>query len=227
MLKRFINDQKDEIEQITGRILDNILLALPSTKGLATYTARRQIGDVRGQLTDLLAADTFGAALLACFTSAREVGASLSGFAYVRVHLLAETPVDFIPTLIVQSALLFCLSAESRIISTMVFVCRDDAEAMHKRMAKAFDDAKESAADDMDSASYQSLTALAASVSVHLARTALLLPRLVTFTMALNYPALKLAQLIYYDPTRTEEIIAENKVVHPLFFPRLVKALSA
>ena len=226
MLKAMLRDQAVEIEEVVTRLLANMLRGLPSRLGLATYAARRQIGDVRGDYLDMLEKNTFGAELLDCFNQCRGVGMTLQNFAYVRTNLEAETPVNFIPTLIVTSALLYCLSAEVRIVADMTFVCREDSEKMLIRMKAAFDGAKDNVADKMDSASYRALIDLAASICVHLAKTALLLPRIVTFDLAVNYPGLKLSQLLYYDPSRVDELISENKVVHPLFFPRDVRALS-
>jgi hypothetical protein len=35
-----------------------------------------------------------------------------------------------------------------------------------------------------------------------------------------------LAQRLYADPTQADTILAENHVIHPLFSPRAIKALS-
>jgi prophage DNA circulation protein len=225
-VQRVLRLQQIEIEGVIGRLLDNLLLALPSQKGLATYAARRQIGDVRGGVMDMLQERVLITELLKCFNVVREVGATAVSFASVRGHLLEEDPTDFIPKLIVQAALLYCLAAESRIVVVTKFICRDDAEVMLRKMGTAFEDVKEFEADQMDSAVYRALVDLAASVAVHLATTALLLPRIVQFDLAVNYPGLKLSQLLYYDPSRVDELIGENKIVHPCFFPREVKALS-
>jgi hypothetical protein len=45
------------------------------------------------------------------------------------------------------------------------------------------------------------------------------LPRMITFNIATTYGALSLSQLIYYVGNRSDEIIAENKIVHPAFCP--------
>src|SRR6516164_588609 len=210
MLKAMLRDQAPEIDDVISRLLANLLRGLPSKLGLATYEARRQIGDVRGEYLDMLEVNTFGTELLDCFNRCRNVGMTLPNFAYVRTNLEAEQPINFIPTLIVGAALLYCLSAEVRIVASMTFVCRDDAEKMLRSMKDAFDIAKDNLADRMDSASYRALIDLAASISVHLATTALLLPRIVTFNLPVNYPGLKLSQLLYYDPSRVDELIAEN-----------------
>jgi len=231
MINQSLSVQRKEILDLIGRIMDNLALVLPSappptlsTKLLAE--ARRQIGDVRAKTMEYVKNNTLGIELLACFVAARVAGTSLAGFARVRNALLNEDPVNFIPSLIVPAALLYCLTTESRIVAAMTFTSRDDAETMAQRMKKAFDDVKEVLADDIDPACYQSMVTLASSLTSHLTRTALVLPRIVEFNLAVNYPALKLSYLIYCDATRTEQIVAENRIVHPAFCPRDIRALS-
>jgi prophage DNA circulation protein len=52
------------------------------------------------------------------------------------------------------------------------------------------------------------------------------LPRIVNYQMPINYPALALANRIYADGSRSDELIAENETVHPAFMQRDVIALS-
>ena len=73
----------------------------------------------------------------------------------------------------------------------------------------------------------QALIGLHAAVASDLATRALPLSRLVSFTFARRFPALWMAQRIYQDGSRANEIIAENKVVHPAFVQATIEALSA
>jgi len=188
--------------------------------------ARRQIGDLRGDIIGLLEDDKFGGELALCFQLVRESGAKLQSLAHVRQNLLAETPINFIPTLIVQVAILFCISNESILVVAIDYKSRDDVEAMMRKMQTAFSDAKEDAADSMDSACYQSLVSLASSVILFLADQALVLPRMITFNLPSSLPTLRASHMIYYDASRSDELIAENKIVHPAFAPRFLKGLS-
>jgi prophage DNA circulation protein len=49
---------------------------------------------------------------------------------------------------------------------------------------------------------------------------------MVDFSMSMSYPAVALSQRIYYDASRWEELIAENRTIHPLFMRRSVRGLS-
>jgi prophage DNA circulation protein len=57
--------------------------------------------------------------------------------------------------------------------------------------------------------------------------TARPLPRLLPYQFARVMPTLVLAQRLYADASRADEIRAENHVVHPLFCPLTGFALSA
>jgi prophage DNA circulation protein len=50
---------------------------------------------------------------------------------------------------------------------------------------------------------------------------------MVTYTFGLRMPSLWIAQRLYADPTRAQEIIDENKIVHPAFCLTTIRALSA
>jgi prophage DNA circulation protein len=164
--------------------------------------------------------------LLACFTTAREAPVKLESLEAVHLAMFDEAPVGDISIAIVQAAITFCLSAEARLVIAIGFTSRDDVENMIGRMRVAFDEARELAADANDSSNYQALTALAGSVIAHLSDIARPLARMVTFRMKKNIPALTAAQRLYYDPTRWEEIVAENKTFHPAFVQREIRGLS-
>ena len=53
------------------------------------------------------------------------------------------------------------------------------------------------------------------------------LPRMVSYTVGAVMPALTLANRIYADAGRADELAAENKIIHPAFCPREGRALSA
>ena len=126
-----------------------------------------------------------------------------------------------------QIAIVFCLSAESRLISTTTYASRDDIDVVLKSVKTTFDTAKLKAADAPDSSAYQSLISLAGSLTSHLATVSRPLPRMIVFTMPTTYPALALSQRVYYTADRFDELIDENKIVHPAFCPKLIRGLSA
>ena len=48
-----------------------------------------------------------------------------------------------------------------------------------------------------------------------------------SYTVGAVMPALTLANRIYADAGRADELVAENKIIHPAFCPREGRALSA
>ena len=221
-----LNTEKEEIAVVVNRLCDNLSTTISSKLGREGVALRHQIGDVRANYDTMLRDGQFATELLACFTTAREANVKLESLIFVRQGLFAENPDGDISIAIVQAAIVFCLAAESRMISVIEFVSRDDVEIMMRRMKLAFDTARDLAADALDSSTYQQLTALAGALTNHLANKARPLPRMVTFNIPTSLPALAVSQRIYYDSSRWEEIIQENKTIHPAFVQREIRGLS-
>ncbi|HEY7419782.1 MAG TPA: hypothetical protein VH593_31680 [Ktedonobacteraceae bacterium] len=221
-----IATEQDELTEIINNICRSIL-QLVSAKGEQGAELRRRIGLVRVNGLDYLQDKVFGNMLWDCFVIARTLPITADRVAYVREQISKETPTGMIAILVVETAIIFCLTTECIFLTQTEFKSRDDVSLMMKRMKTAFDKARDQAADRMDSASYQNLSYLAGSIINHLNSVSLTLPRMVKFEYQINWPALRMAHLIYQDTTRSEELIAENKVVHPLFMPRSIIGLTA
>lgn len=213
-----------EVDGIINRLFDNMFGM--ATAHVSGADLRYTFGNVRTNYKTMLKNKTFGAQLLACFTAARKANAALADFVVVRKGLFAEAPIGDTSSAIVQMAIVFCLSAESQIISKMLFVSRNDVDAMISVMKIAFDTARELAADAPDSSTYQALIGLSGALTSHLASVARPLPRMITFDLPISLPVLTLSNRIYYVTDRWEEIVLENKIVHPAFCPREIIGLS-
>lgn len=223
--KRLINSEIDEIEGVVTRLLDNLAYTVAALVETGA-DLRRQIGKLRSDYVQLLVDIKFSTELLKCFTLASEAPVKLEALGYVRDRLFAEIPSGSFPTAIVHAAIMFCLSAESRIVSNIKFVSRDDVETMMARMKKAFDTAREKAADEHSNDGYEKLTYLAGALTNHLANTARPLPRMVKFTMSAPFPLLTVSHKLYYDASRWDELFAENKIIHPAFAPIQIRGLA-
>lgn len=211
-------------------IIDHIcgyLAGLISAEGQQDAKLRRQIGDLRAHGIEYLQDKLFGTKLWDCFDIARGLNITADRVAYVRLQIYNETPVGMIAILLIETAIIYCLTTESIFITKQSFRSSNDAQTMMKRMKTAFDQARDQAADRMDSATYQNLTYLSGSLINHLSRTALQLPRLVQFQFQANMPSLWLSQLLYQTASRSDELLDQNKVVHPLFMPLDIVGLNA
>jgi prophage DNA circulation protein len=115
---------------------------------------------------------------------------------------------------------------EAQLIAAMAFVSRQDVDDMLIGIVIPFNDAEEIAADEMDQETYQALIGLNAALVNHLITTARPLPRMVNYQFADVMPSLVVAYRLYADASRADEIVAENKIVHPLFCPTTGRGLS-
>lgn len=221
-----IQSEEAQLTEIINNICD-YMLEMVSAKGAQASEMRRLVGLIRVYGLAYLKAKTFGTNLWHCFVAARTLPITADTVAVVREQIMALQPNAMVATIVVETAIIYCLTTECLFITQMTFTSRDDAQQMMSRMNIAFNAARDQAADRMDSLTYENLTTLAGSIVNHLNTTALTLPRVVQFNLNTSWPALSLANLIYQDASRWEELVDENKVVHPAFMPRAIVGLSA
>lgn len=220
-----LTSESKEIKGIVGRLCD-ALGGMVAQSGLAGAAMRQQIGDLRAYAIPMLKDGTFSVELYNAFFIARNIPVALPGYKNLREVMLAEEPSGLIATSIVQTAILYSLSSESRLISAMTFSSREDVDVMIKYSKAAFDSARDMAADAMDTTTYQLIIALYGSLIQHLATTQRPLPRMITFNLWTSLPVLTISNQIYQDPSRWEELVKENKIIHPAFCMRSIIGLS-
>jgi prophage DNA circulation protein len=190
-------------------------------------TARAALGDLRANRFAYLAADTLGAPMRNCFDLVRQAGATQAKIANVLSLTEAETPVTLGATLVQTSAIYFCLATQAQIIASMTFTSRQDVDALRAALLAPFSTAEETAADGMAQASFMALIQLDAAVMNFLITSASPLPRMVAYQFADILPSLVVAYRLYQDAGRADQIVQENKIVHPAFCPTAGLALSA
>lgn len=222
-----LNRESVELEGIINRLLDNMSLLVTSQTGRDGIELRHQIGKIRTNYITMISGGTFATELRACFKSALAAKVKLASLAIVHDGLFGEVPVGKFSAAVVQIAIIFCLSTESRIIAALTFTSRDDIELMLSNVRNTFDIARLLSADAPDTSAYQQLTILAGSVINHLSSVSRPLPRMVKFSLLASLPSLTLSQRLYYNAERSDEIVAENKIVHPAFCMREIRGLSA
>jgi hypothetical protein len=220
-----IKDQVVEIKKMLVRMVDAVLLGAVTT-GTEAAALRQYCGNLLVRFDDYLYMGQVSVPLLAVFRSATDTGMGLNGMDLVLDSLFAETPTVGWPRLVQQTAIIFGLTQEARIIQKMEFVSRDDVDLTMTRLRELFERARDIAADEIESSAYESLMALHAALFRYLADTARPLPRMVNYELA-PQPALSAANFIYGDGSRWEEIVDENHIIHPAFCPHDLRALSA
>lgn len=213
----------------TEEILSALLLIIKGETGAVGAALVQACGQLTANGASELETDNplFWADLANCFETARAVGASFVAMDAVRAVAEGQTPSGLPAIAIKNFAVRMALAEEAQILALTAFASRQSIDAIFDQVNASFDLAITVAADNLDNVAYTALTSLFAAVSNDLANRARPLPRMTTYIFPARLPALLLAQRLYYDPARADELIAENKPIHPLFMPMSGAALSA
>jgi prophage DNA circulation protein len=170
---------------------------------------------------------TFWQSLAACFDAARAAGASFEAMDKIRLIADSQTPQYFAGIAVKNFSIRMALAEQALILAATTFASRQDIDKYFDLINVSFDEAEVVAANNFDNTSYKALIAIHAAVSNDLASRSRPLPRMVSISFAKRMPALWLAQRIYADATRSDELIGENRPIHPLFMPQAIVALSS
>jgi prophage DNA circulation protein len=215
----------EEINAIVRRTTAN-LLKFNGMRGQTGAELRQACGDLTARISLYVVDGTFANRMLNCFRLATVAGMTLDWMDQVLDGLVQEKPTTVITSSVVQNLLIMAIAQEGRIIAATEYVSRDDVDTTMRRMNDWFEIIKDIIADTMSGPSYESFISLAGAITRHLTDSARPLPRMLRYDLASTMPGLLASQYIYGDGSRSEELAAENKVVHPLFMPRTLRALS-
>lgn len=214
-----------EVKATISRLLTE-LLAAPSLSGAAA-DLRLAVGIVDASSLQLIDEDALGEALLNCFELAFLAGAGVSGFDRVRKAAQNENPLLVEAVAVVAAFIQLSLAYQAKSLTIITFKSRQAVETTLTNMNAAFEPAEEYAADIPASDVYRALIGLHAAVTRDLITRSKPLPRIVNYNFGRSFPSLKIAQVLYGDSSRAEEIYEENRVPHPLFMLGVGRALSA
>lgn len=220
---------KREIGEAAGN-LRTVLAALVnsgSVAGLTGATLRHLCGQLSANAETAISTANLGKPLSACFDAAYAAGATLTSIGQVRKTIEGILPAYSASIYVNAACLQMALAIEAKCYASADLVSRQDVDAYLKRSADAFEPAEEYAADEQDQAVYQALIKLHAAVARDLNTRGRPLPKMVTFSYPQSKPALWIASRLYADGARADELIAENKTIHPLFLTSPGQALSA
>ena len=120
-----------------------------------------------------------------------------------------------------------CLVALAAAVPTEPLRSLDDAEALIARLADRFARVEDAIADVDDGAHWRALAGLQAAVASYLSTATTALPRRRTVQLAAHEPSLTVAQRLYQDAARGDELATENAVIHPAFLPLALTALTS
>lgn len=215
-----------ETVQLVGRIASATVNSAPGNSDGAA-DLRMQAGLLLADAAALVSSGGLGAQLLTTFVAARIAGATSASLASLRARIQEEAPASAIAQAVRIGAIRICLGQEARVVAATNFTSRDDVDHILASLNLAFEGAQDEAADAGQTDAYRALVSIQAVVIRDLTSRSRPLPRIVTYNAAPGTPALVLANRLYGDAGRANELLGENKVVHPLFMPTSGRALSA
>jgi prophage DNA circulation protein len=215
----------DEVLAIVDRMGAAVMSSAVDQTSNAGVTLRRSVGMMVVDY-NMVNLPTFATVFGMCLDLSRQTGATLTTTDRVRQAALAETPVSLPAILTVNAVVRLTLASEARIVSGMTFRSRDEVEAIATALNIAFEQTEMLAADDHDADTYMALLKLHGDVTQYLADRGRALPRIINYAYQMVMPSLRMAQLVYADPSRSTELRDENSVVHPAFMPMTGKMLA-
>jgi hypothetical protein len=214
------SSQLAEAVAILNRALDALTGAVPGRQvGRPAWDFRRAVGAIRSNGKSLINDGTLGAAAAEAWALARLAGATFEGFMTARSRMLLETPAYVPGEAVAHLTVQLTLVQMAALTASTTYESRDDALAALQRIAVAFAAAEEDVADEHDAMTYRALVNLRAAAVRDLAERSRLLPRVVPYRFATSMPGLWIANRIFADGGRAEQLLAENKWVHPAFAP--------
>jgi hypothetical protein len=215
----------DEAMAIIRRIGPVAMSAAVDLSGASGTALRRMCGMMVVDY-NMLHQATFATVFAMILDLTRQCAATLVTTERIRLAALAETPESLLATQTVLTIVRLTLASQARILGAMTFASRDEVETLAMALNDAFWQTEEIASDDLDTQTYIALISLHGDVTKHLADQGRFLPRVILYSYQMVMPSLRMAQLVYADPTRSDELIAENAVVHPAFMPMTGKMLA-
>jgi prophage DNA circulation protein len=154
-----------------------------------------------------------------CFEAVQNAGATFDGMTTVLNLANSFAPVSQAAIAVKNFSIRMTLMEQARILAAMTFTSRQQLDDFFTQIDASFQAAELTAADNLDNVAYTLLLNVHASVSNDLSTREFTLPQMVTYSFGRAMPALWLAQRIYQDGSRAQEIISENLPVNPLFMP--------
>lgn len=188
--------------------LDQLSSGLTSLMGQPANLA----ADVTGAIIALAGVATSTRAALDSYRSLSSFGSSLAPIATPTASRTQQAANQTATVALVQRS---ATIESARAASQTTFDSYDDAQAIQQELADRLDGLMENASDEV----YLTLMDLRAAMVRDLSVRAASLPRLVRYTPPATVPALVLAYQLYGDAMRADEIIARNRIAHPLFVP--------
>jgi hypothetical protein len=216
----------EETTAVLARVGDALLVASRQENGREGADLRRAVGELVDRAPYYLARGVVGQPLTAAFRAVTLAGCQIEGIERVRLSAQIEPAVSPLAGAVGRASSRMALVEMARIVGGISFRSREEVQSVTARVNAAFAPIEDEAADLGEHVVYRDLVALHASVTRDLVQRGRPLPRLVPYRGPRRQPALVLANGLYGAADRADEIVGENRAVHPLFMPASGMALS-
>jgi prophage DNA circulation protein len=217
---------REEATDVIYAVVTELTKALKASPDRSGSLYRLQAGDLMAHAEQYIEDAAIAAPMVNLFNQARFAGATLDQIDYVR----QQTELIKVKTFIGRSTKNLCVRLElvacARILTATVFRSRQQVDGLIDRMNVAFEQAEITAGDSHDQANYQAIIKLHAAVTFDLATRERPLPSIVSYTFPRSQPSLWITNRLYGGAERNNEIVQENRPVHPAFMQMPVRALS-
>jgi hypothetical protein len=217
---------RKEATAVVNTVLDAVNAVAKDAVGEQAAELRLKIGSLRVYAEQYINDGSIATPLAEMFDSARLAGVSYDGMDYVRGVAEAIATIGFPATSVKNTSARLALVQIGNILASVEYTSRQQVDDYIDRINDAFDTAETVAADSMDNAVYRALVSLHAAIAFDLNTRSLPLPRMVDFTAPSVEPMLWIANRLYGDASREEELRAENNPVHPAFVKPKIRCLS-
>jgi prophage DNA circulation protein len=218
--------EREEATNVVVGVVADIQANITIDAGRPGSMLRLACGDILADAEALIEAAAIAAPLASVFDLARQAGATVEQMEIVRAHAAALVLRGFPALSVADTSIRFALVQSVRILAATDFTSRPQVDGYIDLMNAAFDAAETVAANRFDQASYRSLVQLHAAVTFDLVSRERTLPTIVFYNFAVPRPALWIANRLYGGEDRAQELVNENRPVHPAFMQMPVRALS-
>jgi prophage DNA circulation protein len=215
-----------EAQPIVNTVLD-VLLGWTPTYGRNGAEMRAAVGATKAYALQLLQTDQIDLAVTRCFNLAFDNGINLQQMEAVRETAAAQAATTIGAIMVRDMMVELSLAVIGQMIANMTFTSRADVDLVKVRVNAVYEEMEATLASRMDSMTWRAVLKLQAAIIQHLTETARPLPRMLAYRFNLVLPSLSLGQRLYADAGRADELVKENKIVHPAFCLREGRALSA
>jgi hypothetical protein len=217
----------NEAKTLLATMMQALAGTLTGVYGIDAANLKFAIDDLLSNSDTLIRTATLGSPLLDVFNLAYRAGASIMTLERVRLALVGSVPTTPFAVALQAIGIQMVLAQEVRVYSDTTFKSRSDVDRAIAQLNDGFDAAEELAADRGDSTSTRALIQAHAAIIRDLTTRARPLPNMITYKVGRVLTSHALAQRLYGDASRADQLVSENGTINPAYMPLTGSALSA